>query len=62
MYSISVFVKSINPMPGTTKYVIEASNGGREGPPFVRFEVTGEEARNLKVEDRLVLTLARPED
>lgn len=52
----SVYVKSIRTKEGGG-IIVEACNGGPEGPPFVRFELPSGESRNCTINKRYLLTV-----
>ena len=53
---VSVFVRSIhtNPWGGVT---VVASNGGLEGPPYVRFNLPPVRVKDCHIDKRYMLTI-----
>lgn len=53
---VSVFVRSVK-NTYTGALVLEASNGGYDGPPFVRFNVPASKAQECYIGKRYILTI-----
>lgn len=58
--SVSVFVTSIVKEPTGGRIIVEASNGGHTGPPFVRFDVQAWEAAGIVLGQRFNVKISKP--
>lgn len=58
--NMAVFVNSLVKQPNGT-VTIEASNGGPEGPPFVRWSVPTHYAHNIRIGQRFFMIITKSE-
>lgn len=55
-----VFVNAVV-VDGLGRIIVEASNGKKEGPPFVRFELPRENIETLRIAHPFVVTIEEVE-
>lgn len=54
---VSVFVSSVKRMTAGPGIIVEASNGGPDGPPFIRFELQDSYSDKCYIGKRYIVTI-----